>query len=336
MAGVYASDGACPETATAFEIRHSGPGRGRGLFATRASQVGTVLLTDAPLAALQLPNNDDDPAGRTSARACARCMRHVGSLSQQLAFAASGSVVNERPVLPRAEAIEVLSDVVPCPGQNCSSVYCSKACMSKDVGHQYMCGELGARVRRYAMKTNRVFELTAKLITAALGSHMADGSSAIETCLEPLRDCISAPWWTIVPMQPEIPREEEPDFREAMLVVAVGAHKRFTEMLRVSAASPKAPEGLSAAVEVCCDETLYHMVAGACNLNCIDITTEDCPVMGYLVALQGLDEVDKAAAATEIRELLLGILQADQTIGAPASPPTRFVSFFLHSHASSV
>ena len=59
-------------------------GRGRGLFATKDTPAGQVVLVDSPIVAVQLGSTEDEfgvgsAASERSIRACTRCLAQIGA-----------------------------------------------------------------------------------------------------------------------------------------------------------------------------------------------------------------------------------------------------------------
>ena len=111
-----------------FEVRESGPGRGRGLFALRDIKCGELVIEEDA----QYAQNDQE-----NVLVCDRCLAFVGPLTMQLDGLAAATGV----ALDKASMLDPLSDFLParlapavaCGADGCTTIFCSTEC--RDAAH---------------------------------------------------------------------------------------------------------------------------------------------------------------------------------------------------------
>ena len=199
------------------------PARGRGLFAARAFSRGESLFSEAPLASLQHSRN------AALVRACAQCMRVIGSLedaagalaraapsrelaalvseaeaaalAREAAAAWGAGALPAGALLPPAES--TLAPVVPCAAR-CGAEYCSKGCRAEAARshHALLCaapraggGEVNAAAlfERQALATNEIFILAGRAVARVLEAWARNGHD-LPAAMRMLAELHSEPW----------------------------------------------------------------------------------------------------------------------------------------------
>ncbi|KAK3286890.1 hypothetical protein CYMTET_5575 [Cymbomonas tetramitiformis] len=120
--------------------------RGRSAFASRDFKAGEVIISEAPLCAVQLSSS------RSKLQVCSYCLQPVGTLLSQLKHfagkanregkgeSALDSLLDDAGFPLVSEADSQLTPIFCC-SSGCGEVYCSKTCagLGLESGHHFLC-----------------------------------------------------------------------------------------------------------------------------------------------------------------------------------------------------
>eukprot|EP01012_Entosiphon_sulcatum_P025462 TRINITY_DN30776_c0_g1_i1.p1 TRINITY_DN30776_c0_g1~~TRINITY_DN30776_c0_g1_i1.p1 ORF type:complete len:448 (-),score=62.13 TRINITY_DN30776_c0_g1_i1:14-1357(-) len=196
----------------AVEVRWLGPGKGRGLFATRAFSKGEVVYRERPLATLQ------HQASRKEVIACGHCNRFLETPVAQLRHLLGPTVPEEcfhlpciKTQRPEAEcACAACSEpVIPVQCPRCAEPYCSEECLSSATRsyHRLLCAALGENEALeefilHSWDTNEMFLLVARIIATIIcrwqEAAVADTIEAVEHLSVPFTKFCSVHWVDLV------------------------------------------------------------------------------------------------------------------------------------------
>lgn len=296
-----------------LDLRHT-PSRGRALHATRALERGTLLVTEEPLASMQLPGNAE------AVVSCMHCLRLVGSLETQLQHATRH--VPTRRKWSLGDALDgdddgVIAADTPCTG-GCGARFCSQACQAAAAagGHELLCAPPSgksahalavAHFREHALAEYSGFYLFGAtlvcLILAALRSRVAKCSSCFSGGL-PCQVCLSAAraplapfcrsvWWDIAHVGGDTAAESA-RYRKAIRASALESLRRLRAALEAQGVEARHVQWLTA------DE--WGQLLGLARQNSLCVEVES-PMRDFLCTLRawaaGCEEDNGVSALLE-------------------------------------
>ena len=169
-----------------------GTSRGRAVFAAKEIEAGALLLTEAPLLSMALPES------RSAVSACERCSRPLGTVWSQLEHLTG---LKRLPKLPIDEEEAYIADDVPCR-RGCRAVrYCSASCEEQHAqAHLHLCAGRGpaaaaalARFETHAHATHECFLFGARIVADVLAHQSGKAATAEGRYAELCR----IPWWDL-------------------------------------------------------------------------------------------------------------------------------------------
>jgi len=189
-------------------IKQSGTA-GRGLFARKNLENESVILQEAPLAAMQSLEN------LQNVLVCAECLGFIGSLESQLAVL-GGVPRSELSEYMQAQPKHIISPIVPC-NQECGEMYCSQVCCDKHFQrcHRFLCtgpitDEEAAshpllQFKVHAIQTNEIFLLVAAVICHMISEYdKARGEEGQEgKARASYKDFVQELWWNAAASGPD-------------------------------------------------------------------------------------------------------------------------------------
>ncbi|KAJ3277330.1 hypothetical protein HK104_003396 [Borealophlyctis nickersoniae] len=225
-----------------YEVRYTGPQRGKSLFALKDFEVGETVLVEHGWVSMQAETN------KSVARVCATCYRYVGSVVSQLEHLlgremsdVERATVEEAAELAGVEAGGRLRPEVPCVA-GCKEIYCSEACGAKawKEYHSMLCPnarpdakEAIEAFNQHANDTNEIFVLAAKVF-GRVALDVREHDMTIEESLAPLRMFVKDYWWKVME-----PGEDDTDeFESAIKAVLADSLGLLREVLPFSEIEP--------------------------------------------------------------------------------------------------
>uniref|UniRef100_A0A7S4F8A8 SET domain-containing protein n=1 Tax=Chrysotila carterae TaxID=13221 RepID=A0A7S4F8A8_CHRCT len=182
------SDDACLR-GPSFSIRET-EDRGRSMHATSSLCKNKTIITEIPMAALQLPES------ALQCTTCDRCLRAVGTIAEHLQLLAGRK---DPPSLPLAEDDDgLLASLVRCRRRECDAVFCSADCEAKAhlEYHEPLCTSSPKRRRllreftKHALAENETFIFGGRLV-ASVHTRARRAQTACTVC-HGLRRCCGA------------------------------------------------------------------------------------------------------------------------------------------------
>ena len=214
------------------------PGRGRALCATRACTAGEVLLTEPPVAHVQLPGSAE------VCQVCANCMRRLGSLSDLLNAI---GVQSRAPALPAAptEKPQLGPGPKPFTCRHCDVMYCSVQCRDAHWAHAHraVCGanpahrSAWAAFVKFASESCQTQLLAAELVVASVlqGEHERPAAPAGKAGSGPTweEEYVCAPWPSLVVLPEGCTAKEEAEARAACVASCARGRRLLLQALRL-------------------------------------------------------------------------------------------------------
>eukprot|EP00908_Phaeocystis_cordata_P013265 Transcript_24309.p1 GENE.Transcript_24309~~Transcript_24309.p1 ORF type:complete len:402 (-),score=133.37 Transcript_24309:29-1234(-) len=218
------------------------PGRNRSVLAARPIAAGELLLSERPIASMQLPDN------QKALRTCGTCLRACGTISRQLQHATQCSTT---PQLPFASAEDdLICHEVACRNK-CGVIFCSASCKEAGAGaHAYLCAT-GRRQRAlqrfeaHALAEGENFLFGARLVAEVLARadalHCASGQPRA-ACTTKARKVLApfcrGVWWEISDPPDDLSPLEAASYQREVKEAAAESLRLLRALLGASAPPP--------------------------------------------------------------------------------------------------